>query len=1285
MHRTILFRILLFAVCFSFAQVSVAQCTGIAKYQVSKQEACDSSLLTIQNQSSLALKDVAYFKWDFGNGHTEEGDSNTNTAFWNGPNNNKIIDYIYRTTGVFNLSFIVKDKNGCSDTLTTAKVVNNVVTSEFSIKHAYNSRSEVCFSVKNMDQITNYFNWNFGYPPSGPENFESRNYEPCVVYPTGAYQVSLRMVAGSCDFSLLDTVLINGPQATIEAPYSRIKLTERYQCGVKDTVRFTNNSAFYRNDGNPNDEDSMVVVNGKSVLAFDYNAATRSGDQTALSGANHYANRTMGGQVKRLWDFGDAYASSCTTNTAKGQNVGQNCNYSEDEFPKHLYPNWEDVYLKDYYQNNYAFCELKYDDKQAKYVQVSVDTNDKEQHKLIFYKTITHNFTAVLSLKDTVTGFSSADSVVLVTTRPDASKLKLVSGWMCPSTPTYGYLTFDMNTGGQSYFAVNFDSLYSSFVASTTGGILAPPAPGSPLPFVLPYDLTGAYPSQFVKGYSSGEIGPPSARERDGSFTLGLVVGNGYNGSKPACTDTAWHHDIVRIRTLNSDFEVVQPKRAAPHYCMNEDNLHIKLDDQQFVDLNSLSVLMTVHDENLKSYDYQYFEENFFFQPYLGPSKNRNDSSVTYKGEDWRYNFIKRTYRVNGGDIVVLDTIVTSIIKDWKTVITPTTRENLIHALKDTVLCYQNLSDQDLIKLSGNLIDTSSISGELDFNMEEFRRANGDKTYIVAGKRFRYLNATKTDSIEVAQILHYRDTSTMGYDTLFDGSDTISGLWKLPLVFTVKDSTGKTEEKHASGAGMLYIRMRNNDGCESNDLRYFTTGLSSKITVNGQMDSVNICAGSLVEIEHKIRYWQNGEKEYPQYYPLHPKEFWLDASRYTSGREQIGTDWDKSDGVIFDFSLRPMKVLKDPGRYVVSVRVQDSMKCYDTLEFVVNVPSLGVNFSYNDNSTGCEYKVQFADSVNQYDGAAVNFRLWDFGDGTTLSNDQYPQHTYANPGNYDVKLKIWVNGGCSDSMVKTIQVKDGNNASEPDFSYSVNDQTLTTSNAGASNKRYVWDWGDNAQKDTAYEASHTYASTGQYNVCLTSMDSTTKCMASKCRTIGIGDCNALFGYGKDTSKTFQIVVYDSSTGSNLDYVWYWGDGDSSTTKQPSHDYTTFGKFLVTLKVSNTNCVSLYSDSLGMDSLGKLLKANGFKVVVGEVNGVEDLTRTQSSIYPNPTSGALHIQVSSGVIRSVEVFTMDGRQIPAQVTNTAAQHWQIQIDAKAGIYNVMVKTDEGWDVKSVRLE
>jgi uncharacterized protein (TIGR03790 family) len=54
---------------------------------------------------------------------------------------------------------------------------------------------------------------------------------------------------------------------------------------------------------------------------------------------------------------------------------------------------------------------------------------------------------------------------------------------------------------------------------------------------------------------------------------------------------------------------------------------------------------------------------------------------------------------------------------------------------------------------------------------------------------------------------------------------------------------------------------------------------------------------------------------------------------------------------------------------------------------------------------------------------------WDFGDSTAGSAIEKPEHTYAKPGNYAVRLTV-SNGACTNDVTRQVQVNDGQTAAE---------------------------------------------------------------------------------------------------------------------------------------------------------------------------------------------------------------------------------------------------------------
>jgi len=110
-------------------------------------------------------------------------------------------------------------------------------------------------------------------------------------------------------------------------------------------------------------------------------------------------------------------------------------------------------------------------------------------------------------------------------------------------------------------------------------------------------------------------------------------------------------------------------------------------------------------------------------------------------------------------------------------------------------------------------------------------------------------------------------------------------------------------------------------------------------------------------------------------------------------------------------------------------------------------------------------------------------------------------------------------------------------------------------------KNWYWNFGDgtsSTERNPTHTFNLTYDTASTVMVCLTIV--TDSCTNMECQTIFIRpqppvNCHAYFGAtiaGSDSSNTYNF--YDYSQG-NVNY-WYWnfGDGTSSTERNPTHTF-----------------------------------------------------------------------------------------------------------------------------------
>ena len=117
---------------------------------------------------------------------------------------------------------------------------------------------------------------------------------------------------------------------------------------------------------------------------------------------------------------------------------------------------------------------------------------------------------------------------------------------------------------------------------------------------------------------------------------------------------------------------------------------------------------------------------------------------------------------------------------------------------------------------------------------------------------------------------------------------------------------------------------------------------------------------------------------------------------------------------------------------------------------------------------------------------------------------------------------------------------------------------------------YYWDFGDGATSDLQ-KPTHTYGDEGIYTVSLVVndglLDSTPDCF-TLCIGYPVADAQGPYiAYGQVAVQFNASASYDPE-GSVLGYYWDFGDGATSTSKNPMHTYSSYGEYTINLTVSD---------------------------------------------------------------------------------------------------------------------
>lgn len=242
-------------------------------------------------------------------------------------------------------------------------------------------------------------------------------------------------------------------------------------------------------------------------------------------------------------------------------------------------------------------------------------------------------------------------------------------------------------------------------------------------------------------------------------------------------------------------------------------------------------------------------------------------------------------------------------------------------------------------------------------------------------------------------------------------------------------------------------------------------------------------------------------------------------------------------------------------------------------------------------TSGCApLVVQF---TNLTDPALVGSLQWDLGDGSTNGNASF-NHTYAQPGTYDVHLTVTSAQGCtSDSLFEDlITVHPVPVASfSPDTTIGCVGMPVTFFNTSTPPDNYscTWSFGDGAIGN-GDPATHAYANPGTYNVMLIAAN------AFGCSddvTISqlihvLASPQPAFTADPQSGCIPLSVRFNNDSPDQDQQTAFWdlGNGQTSTEPSPTTLYTVPATYTVSLTMTNqAGCSATITDSSAVTAYG----------------------------------------------------------------------------------------------------
>lgn len=201
-----------------------------------------------------------------------------------------------------------------------------------------------------------------------------------------------------------------------------------------------------------------------------------------------------------------------------------------------------------------------------------------------------------------------------------------------------------------------------------------------------------------------------------------------------------------------------------------------------------------------------------------------------------------------------------------------------------------------------------------------------------------------------------------------------------------------------------------------------------------------------------------------------------------------------------------------------------------------------------------------------------------FRDNVAIQRANQTQYNVTQTGDY--YAMIFSFAGCSQpTAVKHINVYPSptaaftiNNASQcfadHQFLYS------NTSSISSGTMQYLWSLGDGSV-ETTQDVSHKYSQQGTYVITL-NVSSAGGCTSTKTFTINLFPTATADFSVQPVCVNITLPLSNNTvnnTSSNLNFLWDFGNGETSTVRHPVYSYPNPGTYTVTLAVSSNQCPS----------------------------------------------------------------------------------------------------------------
>ena len=271
-------------------------------------------------------------------------------------------------------------------------------------------------------------------------------------------------------------------------------------------------------------------------------------------------------------------------------------------------------------------------------------------------------------------------------------------------------------------------------------------------------------------------------------------------------------------------------------------------------------------------------------------------------------------------------------------------------------------------------------------------------------------------------------------------------------------------------------------------------------------------------------------------------------------------------------AFEPTVTWDESGTYNVTLTAYDGASSNTvTLPIVLDVIQLPESdFTYTNNGNSVTFS---------FLGSNAYTFSWDFGDGSPVSSEPNPTHTYAVNGNYTVTLTVTNPCGTSSNSYNVLVQFSPTPAFSATPLTGCTPMVVTYTNTSTNATNYEWQFpGGNPATSTEASPIVVYNTAGTFDVTLTAFNDY------------IGQSEVKTGYinvGLSPTSSFTYTVngltaaFNNTSQNGNNVLWEFGDGITSTQNNPTHTYASNGEYTVTLSNANDCGTVMSSQTLAL--------------------------------------------------------------------------------------------------------